>query len=46
MISVFLPGINMVSKMENIFMACEVLFGLNSGREGGVSHYRFVKPID
>ena len=28
------------------FMACEVLFGFNSGREWGVSHYRFVKPID
>jgi cyclopropane-fatty-acyl-phospholipid synthase len=28
------------------FMACEVLFGLNGGREWGVSHYRFVKPID
>jgi len=26
------------------FMACEVLFGYDNGREWGVSHYRFVKP--
>ena len=26
------------------FMACEVLFGYDYGREWGVSHYRFVKP--
>ena len=26
------------------FMACEVLFGYDRGREWGVSHYRFVKP--
>jgi len=26
------------------FMACEVLFGFDYGREWGVSHYRFVKP--
>ena len=26
------------------FMACEVLFGCDYGREWGVSHYRFVKP--
>ena len=26
------------------FMACEVLFGYDHGREWGVSHYRFVKP--
>ena len=26
------------------FMSCEVLFGYDSGREWGVSHYRFVKP--
>ncbi len=26
------------------FMACEVLFGYENGREWGVSHYRFVKP--
>ena len=25
------------------FMACEVLFGYDGGREWGVSHYRFVK---
>ena len=24
-------------------MSCEKLFGYNSGREWGVSHYRFVK---
>ena len=28
------------------FMACEVLFGYNNGREWGVSHYRFVKSSD
>ena len=28
------------------FMACEVLFGYNEGREWGVSHYRFVKSSD
>ena len=27
------------------FMACEVLFGYDNGREWGVSHYRFVKPV-
>lgn len=26
------------------FMACEVLFGYDGGKEWGVSHYRFVKP--
>ena len=26
------------------FMACEVLFGYDYGKEWGVSHYRFVKP--
>jgi len=26
------------------FMACEVLFGYDHGREWGISHYRFVKP--
>ena len=26
------------------FMACEVLFGFDGGKEWGVSHYRFVKP--
>ena len=28
------------------FMACEVLFGYDNGREWGVSHYRFVKSSD
>ena len=28
------------------FMACEVLFGYDNGREWGVSHYRFVKSVD
>ena len=28
------------------FMACEVLFGYDNGREWGVSHYRFVKSLD
>ena len=26
------------------FMACEVLFGYDYGKEWGVSQYRFVKP--